>query len=322
MNTFTDNGKNPLRTLSPRASASYTIDDKWKVNGSVGYYSKTPSYTILGYKNNAGNYTNKDAEYIKSLHFVAGVEFIPRESTRFTLEGFYKKYTDYPVSTATGISLANQGADFGQIGNEDILSTGKGNAVGIEFFAQQKLFKNHFVVFSATYAVSKFSGNDGKLVASAWDNRYLVSTTIGRKFRKGWEMGLKYRLAGGVPYTPFDLAQSRLNYATTGRGTLDNTKLNTLRLKPFSQFDFRIDKKINYKRTTLDLYFDVTNALLTKNQNLPDYKFDRTLDADFKFDFKTTDGLALKPDGSNAVPIVETEKTLFVIPTLGFVFEF
>ncbi len=322
MNTFTNSGNNFLKTLSPRTSASYTIDDKWKINGSIGYYSKLPSYTILGYKNNLGNFTNKDAEYVKSLHFVAGVEFIPRESTRFTLEGFYKKYTDYPVSTRTGISIANQGADFGQIGNEDILSVGKGTAVGVEFFAQQKLFKNHFVVFSATYSVSKFSGTDGKLVSSAWDNRYLLSTTIGRKFRKGWEMGLKYRLAGGVPYTPFDLVASRLNYGTTSQGTLDYSKINTLRLKPFSQFDFRIDKKINYKRTTLDVYFDVTNALLTKNQNLPTYNFDRTLDKDFKFDFKTTDGQSLKPDGSNAVPIVESEKTLFVIPTLGFIFEF
>ena len=242
MNNYTTSGNNPLKTLSPRASATYNIDDKWKINASIGRYAKLPSYTILGFKDNAGNFVNKNAEYVKSTHYVAGVEFIPRESTRFTLEGFYKAYTDYPVSVRNGISLANQGADFGTIGNEAISSTGKGTAVGLEFFFQQKLFKNHFVVFSATYAVSKFSGKDGVLIPSAWDNRYLVSTTVGRKFRKGWEMGLKYRIAGGTPYTPFDLAASQRNYAIFNTGILDNNKLSTKRLAPFQQFDFRMDK--------------------------------------------------------------------------------
>ncbi len=319
MNSFTDTGNNPFKTLSPRASATYELTRQWKINASIGQYAKLPSYTILGYQNAARNYVNQDASYVQSTHYVAGLEFIPRESTRFTLEGFYKLYNNYPVSARNGISLANQGADFGTIGNEEIISNGKGSAVGMEFFFQQKLYKNHFIVFSATYAVSKFSGKDGILIPSAWDNRYLLSTTVGRKFRKGWEMGLKYRIAGGVPYTPFDLTASRLNYAAFGEGVLDYTKINTERLKPFQQFDFRMDKKINFKRTTLDIYFDVTNALLTKNQNLPTYIFERD---EKTFGFKTTDGKALAPDGSNGIPKVITDADLFVLPSLGFIFEF
>ncbi len=319
MNSFTDTGNNPFKTLSPRASATYSINNKWKVNASIGQYAKLPSYTILGYKDAAGIFVNKNASYVQSTHYVAGLEFIPRESTRFTLEGFYKLYNNYPVSVRNGISIANQGADFGTIGNEAILSNGKGSAVGAEFFFQQKLYKNHFVVFSATYAVSKFSGKDGQLIPSAWDNRYLVSTTIGRKFRNNWEMGLKYRIAGGVPYTPFDLVASQKNYAAFGEGILDYTKINTKRLKPFTQFDFRMDKKINFKRTTLDLYFDVTNALLTKNQNLPTYIFERD---EKTFGIKTTDGKALSPDGSNGIPKIIEDKSLFVLPSLGFIFEF
>jgi hypothetical protein len=319
MNNFTETGNNPLKTLSPRASATYELTRKWKVNASIGQYAKLPSYTILGYQDANRNYVNKNADYIQSTHYVAGLEFIPRESTRFTLEGFYKLYNNYPVSVRNGISIANQGADFGTIGNEAITSDGKGSAVGAEFFFQQKLYKNHFIVFSATYAVSKFSGKDGKLIPSAWDNRYLLSTTIGRKFKRGWEMGLKYRIAGGVPYTPFDLTASRLNYAAFGEGVLDYTKINTERLKPFQQFDFRMDKKINFKRTTLDIYFDVTNALLTKNQNLPTYIFERD---EKTFGFKTTDGKALAPDGSNGIPKVVTDADLFVLPSLGFIFEF
>lgn len=319
MNNFTDNGNNPLKTLSPRASLSYSINPKWKVNASVGQYYKLPSYTILGYRNAAKDLVNRSADYIGSTHYVAGIEFIPRESTRFTIEGFYKNYTNYPVSLLTGTSLANEGQNFGFIGNEAISSTGKGRAYGAEFFFQQKLTKNLFAIVSYTYVVSKFSGNDGKLISSAWDNRHLVSTQLGRKFRKGWEMGLKYRITGGVPYTPFDLVASRRVYPQTGNGVLDYSRLNTERLKPFQQFDFRIDKKWNFKHSTFDLYFDVSNALLARNQQYPNYLFERL---DDNSGFKTTDGNALNPDGSNGIPVTAIEDDPVVIPSLGFMFEF
>ena len=319
MNTFTDNGSNPLPALSPRASASYTINKQWKVNASIGQYAKLPAYTILGFKDNNNNFVNKDAKYIKSVHYVAGTEFIPRESTRFTLEGFYKTYSNYPTSVRDGGSLANQGADFGFIGNEDILSNGKGRAYGAEFFFQQKLKKNFFMFLSATYAISEFSGTDGKLIRSAWDNQYLLSTTIGRKFRGGWEMGLKFRVAGGTPYTPFDLAASRKQYVLTGRGVLDKTRINSQRLGDFKQFDFRLDKKWNFKRTTFDVFLDVTNAFVLKNPTLPDYVFERKTDGT---GFKTTDGKALAIDGSNGVPKVLKEPSTFVNPSIGLLFEF
>ena len=46
----------------------------------------------------------------------------------FTIEGFYKKYSNYPVSILDGISLANKGTDFGAVGNEPVQQNGKGRA--------------------------------------------------------------------------------------------------------------------------------------------------------------------------------------------------
>ena len=319
MNNFTDEGNNPLPALSPRLSLSYELSDKWKINASLGQYAKIPSYTILGYQDENGVLANRDAKYITSTHYVAGAEWIPRESNRLTLEGFYKSYNNYPVSVRDGISLANQGSDFGAIGNEDIVSTGKGEAIGVEFFFQQKLTKSLFGFFSYTYVVSKFSGDNGKLIPSSWDNRHLISATLGKKFKKGWEMGLKYRYAGGTPYTPFDLAASQLNYVTTGEGVLDYNRINEERLKAFQQFDFRLNKKYNFKRLTLDVYMDITNALLLKNYTLPQYVFERNED---NSGFLTTDGLPLQLDGSNGVPQILDEPGLFVLPSLGFVVEF
>jgi hypothetical protein len=100
---------------------------------------------------------------------------------------------------------------------------------------------------------------------------------------------------------------------------LDNSQLNTLLLPDFKQFDFRIDKKFNGKRASFDIYFDVTNALLFRNQSIPNYTFDRN---DDNTGFKTSDGKALSPDGSNAVPLILKNDDLSVTPSLGFIIEF
>jgi hypothetical protein len=319
MNSFTNDGNNPLQTLSPRLSFSYNLLPKWDVTGSIGNYYKLPIYTNLGYRNSSNDLVNKGMKYINSVHYALGVQFIPRDDWRFTLEGFYKDYNNYPVSVRTGISLANQGADFTSVGNEAVSSIGKGRTYGAELFVQQKLIKKTFYAFSATVYRSEFSGSNGILLPSSWNFGYLISTTIGQKLGRGWELGLKYRLAGGAPFTPYDPIASRANYLVTGVGTLDFNAINSQTLKPFQQADIRIDKKINFKKTSLDLYMDVQNAARFTSEGIPNYTFKRNAD---NTGFATTDGNPVKPDGSNAIPVLLNNDNTTFVPTIGFIFEF
>lgn len=319
MNSMTTTGNNPLKTLSPRLSASYRLTDKWNLNASAGTYFKVPVYTALGYKDAAGNFINKDMDYTRSTHYVLGAEFLPKNSTRFTLEGFYKRYSDYPVSAATGISLANQGTQFGSVGSERILTKGKGEAYGIEAFVQQKMTKNIFYVLSYSYVVSKFSGTDGILKSSSWDNRNLFSATIGYKMKKDWELGLKYRFAGGNPYTPFDMTASQQNYLLLGQGIADASLLNQNRLSNYNQLDFRVNKKFNFKKTSLSIYLDIQNLLMQKNETNPNFTFKRNAD---NSGFETTDGQPIKMDGSNGIPVILTNKTGHPLPSIGVTFQF
>ncbi|MCR5889417.1 TonB-dependent receptor [Hymenobacter sp. J193] len=318
-NSFTDGGANLLRTLSPRVSASYALAQRWNLNASVGRYYKIPPSTILGFRDEAGQAINQKARYIRSDHYVAGLEFLPAATTRFTLEGFYKKYSHYPVSVRDGISLANLGGDFAALGNEAVQSTGLGRAYGAELFFQQKLTRKIFAVASFTAFRSEFSGVDGQFRPTAWDSRFLASALLGRKFSKGWEMGFKYRFAGGSPYTPFDLEASQASYLAVGRGVLDYSRLNTVRLGNFQQFDFRLDKKFNWRRTSIDLFLDVQNAFLIANPSTPSYTFQRTAD---NSGFQTTDGQPIRPDGSNGLPILLQDDDPTVTPTIGFILEF
>lgn len=318
-NTFTDSGHEIYRTLSPRASASYLLSPRWKASASLGRYFKIAPYTALGFRDETNTLVNKSLPYLRSDHYVAGLEYLPGKTTRITVEGFYKRYADYPVSQRTGISLANQGADFGIIGNEKLTGSGKGESYGTELFLQQKLVKGFYFVGSYTLFWSRFAGADGRLIASAWDNRHLLSITTGKKFRGNWEVGIKYRYQGGSPYTPIDEVASLRNYATLGKEILDYSRLNTLRLAPFSQLDIRIDKKWNFRRATLDVFLDATNALATVNPSFPSFTLKRNAD---NTAFETTDGLPLANDGSNGIPILLDTSDGTVVPSLGFIVEF
>ncbi|MFP5080662.1 TonB-dependent receptor [Pedobacter sp. JCM 36344] len=319
INTFTKGGMNGLQTLSPRISFSYVLTPKWTANASTGIYYKLPVYTLLGYSNNNNVLVNQNAKYTRSTHYTSGFEFLPNDGLRFTLEGFYKQYGNVAVSLRDGISLANLGTDFTALGNEAVNTNGKGKAYGIEFFAQKKLTEKFFGILSFTYYRSLYSGIDNKLIASSWDNQQLLSITAGYKFSRNWELGLKFRYQGGAPYTPFDETASRLNYSSQGRGTLDFARLNTQRLGGFNSSDVRIDKKINLKKTTIDVFLDVTNWYVARNPAIPEYTWQRAAD---NRTFKTTDGLAIKADGSNAMPTNVKNDEPQVIPTIGVVFEF
>lgn len=318
-NSFTTDGNNLLQTLSPRLSASYALTDRWNLNASVGRYYKIPPSTLLGFRDAAGTLVNKGNRYVGATHYVAGLEFIPAPATRFTVEGFWKQYDHYPVSVRNGISLANLGGDFTALGNEAVTSTGKGRAFGGEFFFQQKLTKNLFAVVSYTLFKSEFTGADGKYKPTAWDTRHLLSVLLGYKLGRGWEVGAKYRLAGGAPYTPWDMTASQQNFQALGQGILDYSRLNTQRLGTFQQFDFRVDKKINRRRLTLDFYLDVTNAFFLVQPSPAAYTFKRTDDGK---EFITTDGQPLQPDGSNATPILLESTDALAIPTIGVIVEF
>jgi hypothetical protein len=318
-NTFTTDGMDLTKTLSPRLSLSYVIADKWTWNSSVGRYFKIPPYTILGFANNNGSLVNKRAKYMRSDHYVTGFEFLPSNDLRFTLEGFYKKYAQVPVSVRNGISLSNLGGDFDVLGNEAIISNGEGRAYGLEFFAQQKLTNRLFGVLSYTFFKSQYSGVDEKLIASAWENTHLLSITTGYKLGRNWELGLKFRYQGGAPYTPFDEPASRINYLTGGMGLLDYTQLNTRRLDAFHAADLRIDKKWNFKRVTLDAFIDLSNIYAAANPGYPQYTFKRN---DDNSAFVTTDGSAVKPDGSNAIPVLLMNDEGRVTPSIGFIIEF
>jgi outer membrane receptor for ferrienterochelin and colicin len=265
--------QNPLEQLSPRFSLSYSFSKKWGLNLNTGYYYQLPAYTVIGYRNQNNELENRNnkIKYIGCAHFVGGVEYNANEYLKITVESFYKTYSNYPFTLRDSISLANLGGDFGVIGNEPVSPISEGRSYGVEFFAQQKLAKNFYGLLSYTYVKSEFTDKNGNLVPSAWDNRHILNLTLGRRFKKNWEAGVKFRLLGGAPYTPINVQLSSIKqvWDANQQGIADWTKLNTERLPLSHGLDIRVDKKWNFKKWALNIYIDVQNIYNFQAQAAP-----------------------------------------------------
>ena len=256
-------GSKLIDNLSPRVSTSYALtkDRRLKWNNSVGTYFKIPTYTVLGFKNLTGHFTNQNSKYTKSSHYVTGFDYSIGNASKISIEGFIKRYFDFPVSILDGVSLANKGADFEVLGNEDIVTTGEGRTKGIEFLFQQKLTRNFYGIFSYTFFKSEFTDINGDYLPSVWDSKHLSSFSGGYKLKRNWEISSRWRFAGKTPFVPYDLEASLNNYPNM---VLDYSQLGNVKLGNFSQIDVRFDKKWNKENLSINLFIEILNLLAQK----------------------------------------------------------
>lgn len=252
-----------LDQISPRLSMSYGISDAVAINFNTGRYCQLPPFTTLGFRNDEGVLENLEngLQYVRADHLVAGIEYTTNSSAKLSIEGFYKRYDNYPLLTDNGVSLANLGGDFGVVGNEPAISDSEGRAYGFEVLVQQKLWKDFYGILAYTFVTSEFTNGDGDFAPSSWDFGNIVNLTAGKRLKKNWEVGMKFRLQGGGPYSPFDVATSSLIpvWNDNQMGLPDYTRVNTLRTDLFHAADIRIDKRKYYENWTLNVYLDIQN---------------------------------------------------------------
>jgi len=314
-NTFGTKMKNPLEQLSPRISLSKTLTDRFTFNANSGIFYQLPAYTIIGFRHNNGSPANTDVSYIRSRHIVAGFEYQNRKNARITIEGFYKQYSNYPFGLSDSISIANQGSDFGVVGDEPVDSRSRGRSYGVEFLYQQKLFKGFYGLLCYTWMTSEFTNLDKRYVPSSWDFRHTLSFTTGKTFARNWDAGLKFRFNSGNPFTPFDVSTSavKANWDISGQGVLDNSLVNTMRNPVFHQLDIRVDKKYFFNNWFLNLYLDIQNIYNNKT-TLPPYL---TVIRD------NNQQPVENPDDPSRYLLKELQNTTgTIIPTLGIIVEF
>jgi len=314
-NSYSEEMINPLKQFSPRFSASYQLTPKWFANFNTGRYFQLPPYTALGYMDSNGNLVNKlnNITYIRADHVVAGVEYNRTPNSKLSLEGFWKGYANYMYSVRDSVSLASKGADFGTFGDEEVTSTSDGRAYGLELLFRERDLMGFNVILSYTYVRSEFLER-GDWIPSAWDNKHLLNLLVQRSFKK-WDVGFRWRLVGGTPYTPFDVDySSRIDvWNTNFRGYPDFSRYNQERLGEAHQLDIRVDRAFYFSKWLMMIYLDVQNVYNFQAESPPVYILATDENGAPRID-------PLNPDRYVLNKLILQNGT--ILPTVGIIIEF
>ncbi len=247
--------------FSPRLGMRWNVSSCLAFKAGAGRYYQNPELLHI-----TGDPSN--IELLKDIsadHFIAGLEYLINPDILFTLEVYHKKYYNYPVMADSGyemISMANSGAQYGNVGSRRLLSEGEGKVSGLEVMIQKKLAEKVYGLISYSYSTIKHKALDGFFRDGEFDNGHVFSAVLGYRLSKNWEFSCKWRYAGGVPYTPFDEETSQQE----GRSTLDLNRINEERLDPYHRLDLRFDHRRFFNKITLVTYFSVENVYNRENQ--------------------------------------------------------
>ena len=238
--------------VAPRFSSVLMLSPTTDVALSIGKYYQAPSYIWL-----AGNPANSDLSHLGVDQIVIGFHHVLAEDLGLSVEGYLKRYSNYPTSlTRPFLIMANTGAQGGGLGEatasfglDPLVSSGSGYSRGIELSMQKKLSGIPcYGVFSATFSETRYQALDGVSRPSDFDQRLILNVGGGYLFGMNWEVSGKFLLYTGRPYTPFD-----------AQGTSIVDESNAARVGLNHQLDGRIMRRWTMVSVTVETYLDVQN---------------------------------------------------------------
>jgi hypothetical protein len=255
--------------VSPRFSARYTINEKLSINFAGGIYRQQPSLYTLSIAKPflvAPNFPNPIPNGLQSqtaYQIVGGIDWLPREDVRIRTEFFSKQYRNL-----TGEAFFPPGLNIFD-------NRVKGYSNGVEISVLKALSGKFAGQISYSYINAKRTYSGGNFYFPTDYSRPHQFTAIGITRLFGITLAAKYRLANGLPY---DL-RTPIQISTTPRLFLQRLARiedkNALQLPRFSNFDFRVEKKFDFKRWSIAPYLDMFNVFKTDNKSEVNYELTR-----------------------------------------------
>ena len=245
-------------TISPRLGLSYKITPVTSINAAYGIFYQTPEYIWL-----VSAPGNENLNSIRSDHYILGIEHFFASDLRATVEIYEKRYKDYPVwKDVPTYILIDGGSDFGPNLVGAAVSAGTGYIRGIDISLHKKLSVNGlYGMLNYSYSFSRFTALEGGAKPGAFDPQNQFTLIAGYQFKSDWLFGFKVKYAGGRPYTPIDIeASTQIN-----RGVYATDDFNSARYPYYMRVDVRVDKKFNFKNSSIVAYIELQNLFNRDN---------------------------------------------------------
>ena len=251
---FSLNGKG---TWSPRLGLAYDLDPLTTLTAAAGVYHQTlPSWLLVQHPD------NRRLDNLRANHYVAGMRRRLTPSTLLGVEAYRKDYRGLPFDPDDPTALVlDQFADFGTPAPGRLVGGGAARSHGVEALVRKRLTRRVHGLASYAYAVSRYTDLEGIERNRTFDHRHLASAVLGYRPSDRFEYSVRWRYAGGRPYTPFDPALS----SRAGAGIIQRDRVNTERQPAYHRLDVRFDYRRQLGYGSLVSFVSVFNAYNRRN---------------------------------------------------------
>ena len=251
-------------SAEPRFGIRWDVTPLSAISGGFGLHSQmVPSmlyFTQSRLPDGTYIQTNRDLDFMRSLHAVAGYDYLIREHLRLKAEVFYQELYKIPVKESIPqYSVINEGLDYFILRYDSLVSRGSGTNFGLDLTMERFLHRNYYFLFTASLYRSDYTGYDNVKRNTAFDNRYVVNAVGGYELPFGkmknqfLVLGLRATWTGGRPYLPFDTERT----TATGQVEYDWQNAFGVRFEEYIRSSLRIGYRRNVTHANIMLLLDL-----------------------------------------------------------------
>ncbi len=245
--------------LEPRLSSRFGLLANTTLKAAAGIYHKAP--TIIEANPVIGNPAIRPE---RARHLVLGVEQVLTDVIDLDVQLFHNKHTDLVVSSG------EMTVEEGLAEMETFTNRGEGQAYGAELLIRHKITPRAFGWLAYTLMRSeRRSSPDRDYVPASHDQTHILTLVGSYRLGRGFEVGARFRLVSGNPYTPVIDSTHDLD---TDNWRPVHGPTRSARMPTFHQLDLRAEYTRTFDTFTLSAFLDLLN---TYNQaNVEGFQYD------------------------------------------------
>jgi len=262
-------------TIEPRIGIKYQFAPAQSISFGYGLHSRLERLNYYFAKNNLSGKeaVNKNLDFTKSHHFVAGYDRSLSEFTHLKIEAYYQKLYNVPVMKDSSFSFINMQNDW--FFNGKLQNTGKGRNYGVEMTIEKYISQGYYYMFTASLYNSRYTGGDNVWRDTRYNKNYAFNFLIGKEWQIGGNkqniLSLNVRMSyqGGDHYSPVNEAASKASEDVI----FDETKAFSKQFSPSFISHFTASYKINRIKAAHEIAFKLLNVTMYKEFSGFQYNF-------------------------------------------------
>jgi len=260
-------------SIEPRLGLKYQVKDHTSFNLAYGLHSNINPllayFTKQKLADNHFEYANTDVSFVRSHHFIAGVNQKIENKINVKLEAYYQYLFDVPISHVDETySIINSGYNDpggAQLFYDQLFNEGKGKNYGLDVTLEYPLTNGFYTLLTGSIYESKYLAKDNIWRNTAWNGNFMSSLLTGKEFKLGSKsylgIDINANYAGGRRYTEINQQASEL----AGGAVYYTDKSFENKLPAYFRTDLKISFKLNGKKINQEWQLDLRNVFNRKN---------------------------------------------------------